>query len=186
MWEPFANWVAAEHPDDVSKMYEERPDRVADHRGVDPALGAAPREYVEAQTVGGLHRAAPEGATPSTPGRGELVVRHWWGVARGSYVYADGRLIWYCDTATRRSTGYLEQRLTPEGVELVRSDVVSSGLFVEDLDVNVGGGGPCVSWISVRDGDRARPCLLLPAAGAHHRQPRRRIRLSLSGCSMRG
>ena len=38
-------------------------------------------------------------------------------------MYADGRLI------TLRTSGFLEQRLTPEGVELLRSEIVSTGLF---------------------------------------------------------
>jgi hypothetical protein len=47
-------------------------------------------------------------------------------------VYADGRLIWhrYRDDpkgANAVWTGFLEQRLTPEGVELLRSEVVSLG-----------------------------------------------------------
>jgi hypothetical protein len=41
------------------------------------------------------------------------------GMAR---LYADGRLIWnyYFGEGNSRSTGHIEQRLTPEGVELVR------------------------------------------------------------------
>ena len=87
----------------------------------------------------------PVGATPSTPDDGELVLR-WLGRsethARGRYakplvhtwVYADGRVIWSEESghssrpvpegANELATGYLEQRLTPEGVELLRSEVV--------------------------------------------------------------
>ena len=87
----------------------------------------------------------PVGATPSAPESGELVIQYrdlghvgtGWG-----WVYADGRLI-TADTrpvtlrshsdlpedATRWSSGLVEQRLTPEGVELLRSEVVSTGLF---------------------------------------------------------
>jgi hypothetical protein len=92
----------------------------------------------------------PEGATPSQPESGELVV-HWegWtatlppqGQARDivrAWVYADGRVIWdrrprhqapergIPEGANEFNSGYLEQRLTPEGVELVRSAV--AGLF---------------------------------------------------------
>jgi hypothetical protein len=94
----------------------------------------------------------PVGATPSAPQSGELVV-HWFGfsatlpggpivrrpgegggpIAR-AWVYADGRIIWdrrsHGPTATRipeganeLTSGYLEQRLTAEGVELMRSEV---------------------------------------------------------------
>jgi hypothetical protein len=93
----------------------------------------------------------PLGATPSAPESGELVV-HWSGISATlpqephrlfvrTWVYADGRIIWDRrpfqgqDRATGRipeganelTSGYLEQRLTPEGLELVRSDV--AGLF---------------------------------------------------------
>jgi hypothetical protein len=86
----------------------------------------------------------PVGATPSAPESGELVLRwegnsasHAWPEWRGgdvrpyvgAWVYADGRMIWWRDRqvpegANELTTGYLEQRLTPEGVELLRSEVV--------------------------------------------------------------
>lgn len=87
----------------------------------------------------------PLGATPSTPESGELVLR-WVGrsathaqARRGysaapivrAWVYADGRIIWSEESslssrtipegANEFTSGYLEQRLTPEGVELLRS-----------------------------------------------------------------
>ena len=85
----------------------------------------------------------PEGATPNTPEHGELVVwiRSCHHAPTGEldaidrlptlaelYVLADGWLIWqkYDDLpegANSLSTGLLEQRLTPEGVELMRSEV---------------------------------------------------------------
>jgi hypothetical protein len=86
----------------------------------------------------------PMGASPSTPESGELVV-HWEGFtgthAAGTHaifrawLYADGRFIWdrrehdsdprggIPEGANALISGYLEQRLTPEGVELVRSAV---------------------------------------------------------------
>ncbi|CAN5193447.1 hypothetical protein BH20ACT24_BH20ACT24_10220 [soil metagenome] len=53
-------------------------------------------------------------------------------------VYADGRLIWQRLGDSRgdgnpNTTGLIEQRLTLEGVELVRSEVLSTGLFDHDL-----------------------------------------------------
>jgi hypothetical protein len=53
------------------------------------------------------------------------------------YGYADGRLIWSRDGALPDGsnefyTGLVEQRLTPEGVELMRSEVMSSGLIDPD------------------------------------------------------
>jgi hypothetical protein len=73
------------------------------------------------------------------------------------YLYADGRLIWgRLDPAP--TGGWLERRLTPEGVELVRSEIVASGLFDPDqpdpepntaFPREVNGGS-----IQVRNGDR--------------------------------
>jgi hypothetical protein len=63
-------------------------------------------------------------------------------------VYADGRVIWVAD----ERVGYLEQRLTREGVERLLSRVVSSGLFENDLalglDLRSGN-------VEVRRGDRS-------------------------------
>lgn len=68
----------------------------------------------------------PEGSTPSSPEDGVLVdsyvfggeVGHFRGMVR---LYDDGRLIWYELLGSQNATGYVEQRLTPEGVELVRT-----------------------------------------------------------------
>jgi hypothetical protein len=91
------------------------------------------REVVLRESSVGL----PVEATPSTPESGELVIQYrdldhagsGWG-----WVYADGRLITLRqsdppEAATRWSRGLLEQRLTPEGVELLRSEIISTGLF---------------------------------------------------------
>jgi hypothetical protein len=74
----------------------------------------------------------PLGATRSAPESGELVIQYWidpdglkGGFAGGQgWVYADGRLI-----TLGNGNGFHEQRLTPEGVELLRSEIVSTGLF---------------------------------------------------------
>ncbi len=86
----------------------------------------------------------PKGTTPSTPESGELVLS-FYGSAEGIprtriYVYDDGRLIWQQEGdlpegANTSTTGYLERRLTPEGVELLRSEIASSGLFGGELDL---------------------------------------------------
>jgi hypothetical protein len=135
----------------------------------------------------------PRGATPSAPESGELVLRwggqsethkrpHWRGGFAapyvGAWVYADGRTIWWRDGqvpegASELTSGYLEQRLTPEGVELLRSEVVGlldrSRALLEtvppDDDPRPGPYGGLVlvvpedygsSWgsVEVRDGDR--------------------------------
>jgi len=92
----------------------------------------------------------PVGATTSDPERGQVVldiascpyspygepseISGWTGELT---VFADGRLIWlrYADVpegANPLSTGYLEQRLTPEGVELMRSELLASGLLLPE------------------------------------------------------
>ncbi len=69
----------------------------------------------------------PKGAEPSTPPEGKLVLSDggvgpsWWSV----HVYADGRVIWWW--SGRTAPGWLERRLTPEGVELLRSGAVGLG-----------------------------------------------------------
>jgi hypothetical protein len=93
----------------------------------------------------------PIGATPSSPASGELEIQYWaWWAANGqsywatnpntrfgrtrAWVYADGRLITFGGpdrpgSANLLGTGYLEQRLTPEGVERLRSEIAAAGDF---------------------------------------------------------
>ena len=86
----------------------------------------------------------PEGATPSAPEAGKLVLRF---VGRSTtddhamaqaWVYADGRLIWerpgyVSEGANDFTTGLLEQHLTVAGVEHLRAEVLSTGMFDRDL-----------------------------------------------------
>lgn len=81
----------------------------------------------------------PEGARPSRPEHGELITSDW-GIHPfyAVYVYADGRLIWerselgvgwpagkdFPEGPSGYTTGLVERRLTPEGVELLRSRTV--------------------------------------------------------------
>jgi hypothetical protein len=136
----------------------------------------------------------PEGATPSAPQSGDLVV-HWEGFTatlppqRGrqdivrAWVYADGRIIWdrrphhrgparaIPEGANEFTSGYLEQRLTPEGVELVRSAVAElfdrSRTLLETFPAHdpwpgsksrlalfVPEGSDVFGAVEVRDGDR--------------------------------
>jgi hypothetical protein len=79
----------------------------------------------------------PKGAEPSTPTKGNLVLKtvgtHPW---HSIQVYEDGRVIWSQqigftgNSRTASTTGWLERRLTPEGVDLVRSGAIP----LEDLD----------------------------------------------------
>ena len=86
----------------------------------------------------------PPGFAPSKPGRSELVgtIGMVWrpdfpytGNAR---LYADGRLIWFEYTVGNppySSTGYLEQRLTREGVELLQTLAGEPGEGLPDFRV---------------------------------------------------
>ncbi|MDH5280799.1 MAG: hypothetical protein OEW52_06565 [Thermoleophilia bacterium] len=131
------------------------------------AIGAASalaiRAYVFHQGIVGL---APVGATPSTPEKGELVLSFMFGHTLGDpgrfqvRVYADGRMIWqrvgdYSRTDEYRdSTGWLEQRLTPEGVELVKREMIATGLVNGDNLHLLGGEGLYFGELDLRDGDR--------------------------------
>jgi hypothetical protein len=93
---------------------------------------------------------APQGSQESLPAVGDLVVsfEYFCCPGRSMHVYADGRMVWsefnivgpgakgYFPLSPKGAddweTGNLVQRLTPEGVELLRSTVASSGLFDED------------------------------------------------------
>ena len=107
----------------------------------------------------------PVGATPSAPESGELVVR-WEGTTApispqqdgidivSTWVYADGRIIWkhrawhgngatpIPEAANEFDSGYLEQRLAPEGVELVQAAVAElfdqSRALVEEIPAEEG------------------------------------------------
>jgi len=137
--------------------------------GTASAIGSV-REFILDRGFIGL---PPEGATPSTPEGVELLV-HWLGRSATLdgqplvrvWLYADGRIIW-SQTASRSggipegaselTSGYLEQRLTPDAAELLRSEVIGllegSGTPLEtvptDDDPSRG-----VFGVEVRDGDR--------------------------------
>ena len=79
-------------------------------------------------------------------------------------VYADGRIIWQTwsssgdatvvpDGASRLDTGYVQQRLTPQGVQLLLSKILATGLFENDLTLELSSGQASVLH-RVRRGDR--------------------------------
>jgi hypothetical protein len=103
----------------------------------------------------------PPGATPSAPEEGELVV-HFAGSATPAlsmlWVYADGRMIWAGrgdppHDASEAPIGLVEQRLRAEGVEFLRSAIVSTDLFGSDLALANESNAPFLE-IHVRNGDR--------------------------------
>lgn len=130
---------------------------------VGAASALAVRAFVFQQGIVGL---PPAGAAPSTPKKGELVLHFVFGHSMGDhgrfavFVYADGRLITerigdYSLAPTdehRKSTGLLERRLTPEGVERVRAEVISTGLFDRDLHLT-SGRGLTYGYVGVPTGD---------------------------------
>ncbi len=106
----------------------------------------------------------PVGVKASTPTTGRLLIglfragRERPGPVRGLRlranttwnVYADGRVIWQKwtssgdatvvpDGARRLDTGYVQQRLTLEGVQVLLSKILATGLFEQDLMLEVGG-----------------------------------------------
>jgi hypothetical protein len=110
----------------------------------------------------GLIGLPPAGATPSTPVNGALVLSIMFGHTEGDpgrfsfNVFADGRVIWQRlgDVRLRsNSTGLIEQRLTPEGVELLKSDALSTGLFDHDRHFT-SAHGLTFGEVRVRNGDR--------------------------------
>ena len=104
------------------------------------AVATASAFAVRALTDKGIVGLPPVGATPSTPEKGVremfLGVHH-----SANWVYADGRLIRFGarqangrplrEAFNRWSMGFVEQRLTREGVKLLRSEIVSAGGFGE-------------------------------------------------------
>lgn len=105
----------------------------------------------------GLMGFPDEGATPSTPASGDLVFSVMFGYGEGdarrfsAFLYTDGRLIW--SRLSDPVTGIVEQRLTPEGVELLRAAVLSTGLFDRDRHLT-GGHGLRFGQIQVHTGDQ--------------------------------
>jgi hypothetical protein len=75
----------------------------------------------------GLIGLPAEGAAPSTPETGQLLAT----LPIPIWVYEDGRVISARWTTYDDWTGYLEQRLTPEGVELVRAEILALGPLEE-------------------------------------------------------
>lgn len=132
---------------------------------VGAASALAVRAWVFHQGIVGL---PPVGAPPSTPTKGELVLRFGFAHTFGDpgnftlSMYADGRLVWqrigdFSLAPTdehRNSTGLLERRLTPEGVELVRAEVISTGLVDHDLHLTGGEGLHFGGDIVFRTADR--------------------------------
>jgi hypothetical protein len=105
-----------------------------------PTVAAPPTSTGDGSTEAPL---LPQGA-PSTPHVGEVIVSATTGVQsqtfRSYLLFADGRFIWCCETATDHGGAYVEQRLTPEGAERVRSTYLASGVFDPAVPADAGAG----------------------------------------------
>lgn len=131
-----------------------------------PTAPTGPSEATEPpHPIGlGLLGLSPEGATPSSPEHGELVLSFGFGHTDGDFgrftlnLYADGRVIWQrmADPSINQtsSTGLVEQRLTPEGIHLVLAEVLSTGLIDRDREFVGALGDLHYGGIEVHDGNQ--------------------------------
>jgi hypothetical protein len=104
------------------------------------AVATASAFAVRALTDKDIVGLPPVGATPSAPEKGVREM-FFWVHHSANWVYADGRLIRFGarqangrplrEAFNRWSMGFVEQRLTREGVKLLRSEIVSAGGFGE-------------------------------------------------------
>jgi len=99
-------------------------------------------------------KAATGTKAPSEPAVGETVLHLQGGRGVGVAIYADGRVIWAIDDG---DPGYLQRRLTPEGVERLRARAVSTGLFEQDHGLTLDPGSMEVrrGSMEVHRGDRS-------------------------------
>ena len=114
-----------------------------------------------------------EGVKASMPTTGRLLIGLGPTDTTTWNVYADGRVIWQKwtssgdatvvpDGARRLDTGYVQQRLTPQGVQLLLSKILATGLFEQDLTLDLGSGH---AWAhhQVRRGDRIVTVISTPS-----------------------
>ena len=136
-------------------------DRALTPGGGGTATGPTVTEPTIAPEAAGIVGLPTPGAAPSTPDHGRLVLYlEGGGPFTAVWVYADGRLIWGDmgdlpeGAPTEGATGFVEQHLTPAGVEFLRTQVISTGLFEDDLALLRGPGDPGFLTIRVRNSDR--------------------------------
>jgi hypothetical protein len=133
-------------------------------RGIAPATSVSSEPTGSPYPAGvGLVGLPPKGAPPGTPERGLLIVGFTFGHTPGDpgrfsfHMYADGRVIWQqlgdLEGTNRLSTGLVEQRLAPDGVQLVLAEVLSTGLLDHDREL-VGATGLNYGGIQVRSDGR--------------------------------
>jgi hypothetical protein len=127
----------------------------ADDQAVQPSPGAhVDDQPAQRPPIEGLEFPMLEGARPSTPITGDAIItfRSWPDDQLNQMVhvaiYDDGRVIWH---PNQENVGFFQLRLTPAGVERIRSMIVTTGLF--DRDLNLRRPGP-LSRLSIRRFDR--------------------------------
>lgn len=130
--------------------------------GVAAFIGFGGRDDGGASTPALAHAPGSQSSAPNPSSRMLLSLRP---TASTTWnVYADGRIIWQKwtssgdatvvpDGASRLDTGYVQRRLTLQGVQRVRSKILSTGLFKHSLRLKVGRGDALV-FHQVRIGDR--------------------------------
>lgn len=124
----------------------------------DPMMVAGPT-YDPSDDFVGL---PPEGAEPISLKDGRLIARAHEIHIGWVYLYADGRMISWSEGTfeSPRPAGYREQLLRPEGAELLRSELLSTGLFDSDRQLSNRGGVLDAKhdldrgFIEVSEGDR--------------------------------
>ena len=142
---------------------------------VGPALRSACARFVLDKGFIGL---PPVGATPSSPASGELEIFYWvmWlttietrspglGVRRRAAHSAWGTTT-VPASANPLSTGFLEQRLTPEGVERLRSEIAAAGDFGSPDELAPPGKPPCPEGVSPSAQGNCQPPTPEPAPDA--------------------
>ena len=129
-------------------------------RSVTPLGGGETQPTGSPEAKGTVGLPAP-GATASAPEHGRLVLHLEGGSPfTAVWVYADGRLISGDmgdlpeGAPTEGETGFVEQHLTQAGVEFLRTQVISTGLFDHDLALLRGPGDPLFLTIRVFNGER--------------------------------
>jgi hypothetical protein len=139
------------------------PDGVPGGAGTGPSVTGQPEPTV-APDAGGIIGLPLEGATPSAPKHGRLLLYLEGnvggpGTETAVWVYADGRVIWGdmggifpAGAPTEGATGFAEQHLTPSGVDFLQTQVLATGLFEHDLDLLID--RPGFLGMEARNGDR--------------------------------
>jgi hypothetical protein len=150
VWYTFVEWISRHYPDDIVRMYDaERGYPILDPTSIE-LWKRYTGEFISTSQARALARSIredgwdgvgfpPDGTPPSMPVEGELVAQYGPKFREGFvFVYADGRVI----SHQFGSDTNIQRRLSPEGVDLVRSGAIQP----EDLLWPVGSDAPASAW----------------------------------------